>query len=58
MRRPMIQLAWELYRVARARLGEQADYLEAIKLIEREAGVEIRHDTGSKTGQGEDPSPS
>ncbi len=50
---PMIHLAWELYREARTRLGEQADYLEAIKLIEREAGVEIRHDSGSRTGRQE-----
>jgi 3-hydroxyisobutyrate dehydrogenase len=32
----------ELFREARATLGEQADYLEAIRMVEREAGVEIR----------------
>jgi len=39
---PMLALAHQLYGVARAVLGEDADYLEAIKLIERQAGVEIR----------------
>jgi 3-hydroxyisobutyrate dehydrogenase len=39
---PLLHLAGELYRVARARLGEEADYLEAIKLIEEEAGVVLR----------------
>jgi 3-hydroxyisobutyrate dehydrogenase len=39
---PMISLAAELFRAARAALGEEADYLEAIKLIERQAGVELR----------------
>jgi hypothetical protein len=27
---------------ARSKLGEEADYLEAIRLIERQAGIEIR----------------
>jgi hypothetical protein len=31
-----------LLSVARAELGEEADYLEAIKLVERAAGTEIR----------------
>jgi 3-hydroxyisobutyrate dehydrogenase len=39
---PMLHLASTLMAAARARLGEQADYLEAIRLSEREAGVEIR----------------
>jgi 3-hydroxyisobutyrate dehydrogenase len=39
---PMIDLAGRLFSKARAELGEEADYLEAIKLIERQAGVEIR----------------
>ncbi len=39
---PMINLAWRLYGDARAVLGEDADYLEAIKVIERQSGVEIR----------------
>lgn len=38
----MLALAHDLYRRAHAILGEDADYLEAIKLIERQAGVEIR----------------
>ncbi|HET8625287.1 MAG TPA: NAD(P)-dependent oxidoreductase [Gemmatimonadales bacterium] len=32
----------ELFREARAALGEQADYLEAVRMVERDAGVEIR----------------
>jgi 3-hydroxyisobutyrate dehydrogenase len=39
---PIIDLAGRLFSKARAELGEEADYLEAIKLIERQAGVEIR----------------
>jgi 3-hydroxyisobutyrate dehydrogenase len=39
---PMIALAAELFQAARAALGEEADYLEAVKLIERQAGVELR----------------
>ncbi len=37
--------AWHLFGGAREVLGESADYLEAIRLLEQEAGVEIRrHD--------------
>jgi 3-hydroxyisobutyrate dehydrogenase len=32
----------ELFRQARAELGEQADYLEAVRVVERQSGVEIR----------------
>jgi 3-hydroxyisobutyrate dehydrogenase len=39
---PVLDLAGELFDRARAELGETADYLEAIRLIERQAGVEIR----------------
>jgi 3-hydroxyisobutyrate dehydrogenase len=39
---PIIELAAELCRRARGQLGEDADYLEAIKLMEQQAGVEIR----------------
>jgi 3-hydroxyisobutyrate dehydrogenase len=39
---PILDLAGRLFSEARAALGEEADYLEAIKLIERAAGVEIR----------------
>jgi 3-hydroxyisobutyrate dehydrogenase len=39
---PVLALADALLRAARADLGEEADYLEAIKLTERQAGVEIR----------------
>lgn len=39
---PVIELAHQLYGDARATLGDAADYLEAIKVIEAQAGVEIR----------------
>lgn len=39
---PVIELAFQLYSDARTQLGDGADYLEAIKVIEKQAGVEIR----------------
>ena len=39
---PLLHLAAERFAAARAALGESADYLEAIRFQEREAGVEIR----------------
>ena len=39
---PVVNLASELLAAARAQLGEEADYLEAIKLVEAQAGAEIR----------------
>jgi 3-hydroxyisobutyrate dehydrogenase len=39
---PFTELAAELFARARAELGEEADHVEAVKVIEREAGVEIR----------------
>jgi len=39
---PILDLAGTLLSRARAELGEAADHLEAIKLIERQAGAEIR----------------
>jgi 3-hydroxyisobutyrate dehydrogenase len=39
---PILHLAADLLHAARAALGEDADYLEAIRLQERQAGVEIR----------------
>jgi 3-hydroxyisobutyrate dehydrogenase len=39
---PVIDLTGTLLTHARAELGEQADHVEAIKLIERQAGAEIR----------------
>ncbi|HEY7681149.1 MAG TPA: NAD(P)-dependent oxidoreductase [Gemmatimonadales bacterium] len=39
---PVLHLVSELFRLARAELGEEADYLEAIRLQEMQAGVEIR----------------
>jgi len=38
----VLDLAGTLLSSARAALGEDADHVEAIRLIEREAGVEIR----------------
>jgi 3-hydroxyisobutyrate dehydrogenase len=38
---PLTQLASELFRLARAELGEEADHVEAVRVIERSAGVEI-----------------
>jgi 3-hydroxyisobutyrate dehydrogenase len=42
IRGEVLDLAGRLFSAARAALGEEADYLEAIKLVERQAGVEIR----------------
>jgi 3-hydroxyisobutyrate dehydrogenase len=39
---PLLDLAGTLFEAARVELGPDADYLEAIRLIERQAGVEIR----------------
>jgi 3-hydroxyisobutyrate dehydrogenase len=39
---PLIDLTGSLFGAARAQLGEEADHVEAIKLIEQSAGVEIR----------------
>ena len=39
---PLTQMAAELWRAARAELGEEADHVEYVKLVERWAGVEIR----------------
>lgn len=39
---PLLDLAGELFGRARTALGESADHLEAIRLIESQAGVEIR----------------
>jgi len=39
---PLLHLVAESFRAARSALGEDADYLEAVRLQERQAGVEIR----------------
>ena len=39
---PMLELAGRLLAEARAELGDEADHVEAIRLIEQRAGVEIR----------------
>jgi 3-hydroxyisobutyrate dehydrogenase len=38
---PVIQLTSELYRLAHGAMGEEADHVEVVKLIEQWAGVEI-----------------
>lgn len=44
---PVIHLVRELLRTARQELGEGADYLESIKLLERQAGIELRSSSGA-----------
>jgi 3-hydroxyisobutyrate dehydrogenase len=39
---PLLQLTSELFRAARLALGEEADHVEAVKLVEQWAGTEIR----------------
>jgi 3-hydroxyisobutyrate dehydrogenase len=39
---PLLECAGELFARARAELGEAADYLEMIRLVEQQAGTEIR----------------
>lgn len=39
---PLLQLTAELFRTGRLELGEEADHVEAVRLIERWANVEIR----------------
>ena len=43
---PLLQLTAELFRLAHAELGEEADHVEAVRTIERWAGVEIRSGDG------------
>jgi 3-hydroxyisobutyrate dehydrogenase len=38
---PVLQLTAELFRAAHAEFGEEADHVEAVKLVERWAGTEI-----------------
>src|SRR5688500_16144940 len=38
---PLLQLAAELFRIARHELGEEADHVEAVKVVETWSGVEI-----------------
>jgi 3-hydroxyisobutyrate dehydrogenase len=39
---PLLQLTAELFRAAHTELGEAADHVEAVKVLERMAGVEIQ----------------
>jgi len=43
VRAPVLALVRQLFGEARLELGEEADYLEAIKLLERQAGAELRY---------------
>jgi 3-hydroxyisobutyrate dehydrogenase len=38
---PVLQLTADLFRIARGELGEVADHVEAVKMVEQWAGVEI-----------------
>jgi 3-hydroxyisobutyrate dehydrogenase len=42
---PLLQLTAELFRIAHAALGEEADHVEAAKVVEEWAGVRIGGDT-------------
>ncbi|MFL5638672.1 MAG: NAD(P)-dependent oxidoreductase [Gemmatimonadaceae bacterium] len=42
VRTPVISLTAERFHEARERLGEQADHVEAVKIVEEENGIEIR----------------
>ena len=39
---PLLQLTSELFRAARVALGEEADHVEAVKIVEQWADAEIR----------------
>jgi 3-hydroxyisobutyrate dehydrogenase len=39
---PVLQVVAELFRAAHTELGEEADHVEAVRVVERMAGVEIR----------------
>jgi 3-hydroxyisobutyrate dehydrogenase len=41
-RTPLISLTAERFHEARERLGEQADHVEAVKMVEQENGIEIK----------------
>ena len=38
---PLLQLTAELFRMAHAELGEEADHVEAVRVVERMGGAEI-----------------
>lgn len=43
---PVLQLASQLWHVARQALGEEADHVEVVRLLEQWGGVELRGGTG------------
>ena len=45
---PLLQLTSELFRLAHAELGEEADHVEAARIVERWAGAEIKPRTPSR----------
>lgn len=42
---PLLQLTAELWRMAHRELGEEADHVEAVRVVERLAGITLRHGT-------------
>ena len=45
---PMLQLTAELFRLAHAALGEEADHVEAARVVEQWAGVAIGASAGGR----------
>jgi hypothetical protein len=43
-RTPLLSLTAERFHEAREKLGEQADHVEAVKMVEQENGIEIKSD--------------
>ena len=41
-RTPLLSLTAERFHEARERLGEEADHVEAVKMVEEENGIEIK----------------
>ena len=41
-RTPLISLTAERFHEAREKLGEKADHVEAVKMVEEENGIEIK----------------
>jgi 3-hydroxyisobutyrate dehydrogenase len=46
---PLLQLTAELWRMAHRELGEEADHVEAVRVVERLAGVTLRHGSVSNS---------
>ena len=48
---PLLQLTAELFRLAHHELGEEADHVEAVRVVERMAGVTIGDATGGEAAR-------